>query len=281
MVTGGGGFVGYLLSSPDGFKQALFAFFGAVLGFLVLAGITFIVMWFRAPYKQRDEARKQSSEFEAILKQVREEIQVASGYRLIRIPEILSEITNMAIKIADEKKKINIMTPELLDVVIEVLDIEGSDPLLSLDKYNKINKRKIASMIKVFRVRMGLKKKNTRKAEQWTRRIIKAMNGHNIGLNLHDNEGCNNLFKELEKHRMHISGLRLDASIENYLLHMEGLWDIKLMMIYCDIYKHMRLFPQEITAFLEELQTMEYGIMRRELILVNQPLERWLGGATE
>jgi len=279
---------GWLLtpSNASTFRQVVTSAVAGVVGGIGLVLVTYLTMLLVAPYKQRnkalserEQARKQAALSDKALKQVRAEIQRQSGYKLVDIPNILSEMWQLAHNLTTEKRRTEPNSSAMWAVAMELLDIEDDkDPLMSLSKYD--TKTKVAHMVRVFRMRMGIKKGGT-KVDLVVRRVIRATNRQNVGVNLSANEQYKVLVSKLEPYRVHISGIKLDNSIDSYLLHMEGLCDIQLLSFHGQTGKNLHKFPREMRDVLEELENLVSGQMRRELIAVSLPLERWLAGKTD
>jgi len=280
MIGGVGAILGAFLI-PDGANtttQAWYGTLGAIVGVLGLIGLTFVIAILTAPYRQRNEARKQAVELDATLREVRREIQEQSGYQLYKIPEILREVFLVVAGIVESRKGMALTNEQFLSVIVKILDIEDTSPLLSQNNFQ--NKRQVAHMTKVFRQRMGLKKRSTGRVNQVVKRVIGAMDSEAVGLSLIKNQDYLTLMTDLDKYRTHISGSRLNQSIDNYLLHLEGLYSLRLLILYGNPKEYLMFFPKEQRSFLEDLESIVSGQMRKELEVVNRPLERWLGGDT-
>jgi len=250
------------------------------LGGFILIRLALAPYWiYKDQKKTLDKAQAEALDISNKLASAREQIQAIGGFDVRQIPNTLGEMHNLVNKIFQEKRKTSYPSEQCIKVIVDMLNIDTENPLLSVDNYK--NKQQVTHTIKIFRQRMGLKKNNPKKAKIWMHLIVSSLDHNDMGLNLDNKQEYSSLKGILEKNRRPISTTRLSASIDDFVDGLEGLYSIRLLAEYGKIQNYLHLLPDEVRELLAELDKKAEAIMHNGMVNVNIPLEAWLIGASD
>jgi len=243
-----------------------------LIGLLILtASLTSIIIGLWRENKSLKMGQEVISDSDLKLMEWRKDYRRSQSAEVSQIPATLKAIWILADDITETKKKKKPSKDKLMDIMVDVLQIDKSDPIFQVSNYT--TEDRIRKMTQRLRASMGLKRQNVELEAQWRKRLSETMDDHGIGLELMQNREYTNLSEQLEEEGEPISATVIYHKTDQFLENLSALYSIKLFLHYGDTFKQLRLFPRDMREFLKHLEGNIDKVMRTLFTQVKATLE--------